>query len=112
LFLIHPTYKVARLGGILGLAWLIEYHPPFTHSAKFWDRDLYYFLCLLLLIYSLQVAEFIFAPSTDMTKIVPPTRQDARWLKSPEVLNREQTEEWKGWMQFMFLLYHYYKVSA
>ena len=28
--------------------------------------------------------------------------------KSTDILNRDQTEEWKGWMQFMFLLYHYY----
>lgn len=31
--------------------------------------------------------------------------------KTPGLLNRDQTEEWKGWMQVLFLLYHYYNAA-
>lgn len=26
-----------------------------------------------------------------------------------QLLSRDQTEEWKGWMQFVFIMYHYYR---
>ena len=125
------SWEVARLGGVLLVAWVLEYHPPFPHSSKYWDRDLYYALCLLLFLFGLQVSVcFVegglkralspadsaaaLPPSsfTDVPFLGPRRRpQDVRTIKRPDVLNREQSEEWKGWMQFMFLLYHYYKAD-
>ena len=31
--------------------------------------------------------------------------------KDSGILNRNQTNEWKGWMQLVFLLYHYYRAT-
>ena len=31
--------------------------------------------------------------------------------RADKLLNREQTEEWKGWMQVMFVWYHYYRAA-
>eukprot|EP00051_Salpingoeca_urceolata_P016158 m.213282 g.213282 ORF g.213282 m.213282 type:complete len:939 (-) comp18603_c2_seq1:36-2852(-) len=79
--------EVVRFAAILLLAYCAEYHPFYPHGHKDHDMDMFWFLVLLLLLASLL---------------------DIRKTSTTDLVNREQTEEWKGWMQFMFLLYHYY----
>mmetsp|Transcript_41303 Transcript_41303/g.110439 ORF Transcript_41303/g.110439 Transcript_41303/m.110439 type:complete len:253 (+) Transcript_41303:346-1104(+) len=59
------------------------------HVDKHYDRDQFFAICLLLLVGGIT------------------TLKKGRGNGS-EVLNREQTEEWKGWMQVVFLMYHYF----
>ena len=108
--LVHLTI----LGMIMLYAYLCEYHPPFPHATKVYDRDEFFFLTGLLFV----VAGFTWKDHLAHTKGAPepaPKLHDEsgeRPVAPPndalEVLNRDQTEEWKGWMQFMFLLYHYF----
>jgi N-acetylneuraminate 9-O-acetyltransferase len=100
-FLHHLTV----FGVILLYAYLCEHHPPFPHSSKTYDRDEFVFLTFLLAVASLY--------SWKLNDPELPRRQKNNGKVAPsndftEVLNRNQTEEWKGWMQFLFLLYHYY----
>ncbi|KAG5176949.1 10 TM acyl transferase domain found in Cas1p-domain-containing protein [Tribonema minus] len=87
------SMDLLRLGAVLGLAYCCEKHPPFPHSAKAsctrfaHDMDTFW---------------------TMVTLLAVSCAFNIRKGKSTEVLNREQTEEWKGWMQFIFLLYHYF----
>ena len=59
----------------------------FVHEAQVHDMDMFWCVALMLLVSS---------------------ALNVRKSKGGDVLNREQTEEWKGWMQFMFLMYHYF----
>jgi len=90
-------------GLILLYAYICEHHPPYPHADKNYDADIFFFLTFLLFV----VSAFTWQKHIpDDSKNVPGAVKASN--DKTEVLNRNQTEEWKGWMQFMFLLYHYY----
>lgn len=82
--------SVATFGSIMFFYYLCDDDHFFAASERTYSRDLFWFLVLLLF----SVAAVF-------------TRRDT----ADKVLNREQTEEWKGWMQVMFVWYHYFKAA-
>lgn len=106
-------------GLILFYAYICEYHPPYPHGEKSYDRDQFFFFTALLLVASAFTLK-VHTPETTINADDSSTSDPKEIAKkqsvappndSTEVLNRDQTEEWKGWMQFMFLLYHYYNAE-
>ncbi|EEH50896.1 uncharacterized protein MICPUCDRAFT_23866 [Micromonas pusilla CCMP1545] len=81
----------AEFGLVLGMFYLADRTGGISDSGKSYDRDL--FLTLFL-----TFAAYGWRTSLGKTETYVP-------------LNRKQTEEWKGWMQVLFLLYHYFKAS-
>lgn len=81
------TIELFRTSLVLALTYICEKHWIFEHSGKDYSRDLFMFVLIIFFAYGF----YTWKPITDLS-----------------LLSREQTEEWKGWMQFIFLLYHYF----
>jgi len=81
------TSELNLTGMLMLITYCCERFPIFAHSNKFYDRDSFLFIVFLFFV----VAIYTRKPTKDLT-----------------LLSRDQTEEWKGWMQFIFLLYHYF----
>lgn len=82
--------SVAIFGAIMFFYYLCDDSHYFPATERTYSRDLFWFLVLLLV-----------AVAAGLT----------RKETADKILNREQTEEWKGWMQVMFVWYHYFKAT-
>jgi len=83
----------AELAAIMILFYVCDRTDFLPRAEKHYDRDTYWFILLAVFGASL------FTIKKDVTSGHAP------------LLQREQTEEWKGWMQIQFLMYHYFHAA-
>lgn len=97
------------VGTLLTAAAVAEFAGVVEHGGKTYVRDEFLFVLCLFAVVSI-------ASSTRKSESVARKRERMRASGEGEgsavvLMSREQTEEWKGWMQFAFLLYHYYRAG-
>ncbi|XP_011007502.1 PREDICTED: CAS1 domain-containing protein 1-like isoform X1 [Populus euphratica] len=90
---------MSEFGAVLLYFYICDRTNILGESTKSYNRDLFVFLYILLIIVS------------SMTSLRKHTDKSAFTGKSMLYLNRHQTEEWKGWMQVLFLMYHYFAAA-
>ena len=81
------TRELFKTSALMAFTYICERHWYLEHSGKEYSRDHFLFILFIFFLYAFYT-------------IKP--------IKDTSLLGREQTEEWKGWMQFIFLLYHYF----
>ncbi|KAK9132439.1 hypothetical protein Scep_011967 [Stephania cephalantha] len=96
---IRANLMRSEFGAFLVYFFICDRTDIFSESAKTYNRDLFLFLYFLLIIVS------------SMTSLKKHNDKSAFSGKSILYLNRHQTEEWKGWMQVLFLMYHYFAAT-
>ncbi|KAL3812253.1 hypothetical protein ACJIZ3_013521 [Penstemon smallii] len=90
---------ISEFGALLIYFYICDRTNLFGDSKKSYNRDLFLFLYFLLIIVSASTSFKIHNDKSPFSG------------KSIMYLNRHQTEEWKGWMQVLFLMYHYFAAT-
>ncbi|XP_065647822.1 uncharacterized protein LOC100209243 isoform X2 [Hydra vulgaris] len=89
--LTDALFAAFTIGWIMVFYFLCDYLHYFPKADRVYNRDLFIFLSIMLFLVALSFT----------------------WTVGPsgKLLNRDQTEEWKGWMQVMFVWYHYFRAA-
>ena len=88
----EALFSAFTVGCVMLYYFFCDYLHYFAKADRTYNRDLFLFLCLLLAV----VAIYFTSHESE---------------NPGKLLNREQTEEWKGWMQIMFVWYHYFRAA-
>lgn len=81
---------------ILLIAHLGNIFPKSYHRNENHDPTMFYVVCGAMLVAALATMQ----------------RKETDPKRGVQLLSRAQTEEWKGWMQFAFIMYHYYRMYS
>ncbi|KAG2570331.1 protein REDUCED WALL ACETYLATION 3-like [Panicum virgatum] len=90
---------MSEFGIILVYFYICDRTNIFAESKKSYNRDMFLFLYILLIV------------ASTLTSLKKHHEPSAISGKSILYLNRHQTDEWRGWMQVLFLMYHYFAAS-
>ncbi|PIA28046.1 hypothetical protein AQUCO_07300017v1, partial [Aquilegia coerulea] len=90
---------ISEFGVLLLYFYVCDRTNLFGESKKTYNRDIFLFLYFLLIIVAAITSFKIHKDKSPFSG------------KAILYLNRHQTEEWRGWMQVLFLMYHYFAAT-
>lgn len=111
-------HACAELALYMAVFFLCDRTNVLPRSKKHYNKDFFWFIWALLCIaalFTLKKAKNPNAEKPGAAATAPDDKENKAVAAAPDfhvkLLQRDQTEEWKGWMQVMFLWYHYFEAK-